>query len=93
MAMDYYTAITGAPLCSVCSEVTYREQRKGWVSKVCYVLLSLGTLTNLHIISTARHPSVERGHGATTDKGKKDHQHKNVSAKQEMKQDQEAGKP
>lgn len=51
----------------------------------------LGSITNLLVISTARQPSGVGGHGAKTGKGKKDHQHK--TAKQEMKQDQEAGKP
>ena len=53
----------------------------------------LGSITNLVVISTARHPSAVRGPGAKTDKGKKDHQHKTETAKEEIKQDQEAGKP
>lgn len=32
MVVDYYTAIIGAPLCFVCSEVIYREQGKDWIS-------------------------------------------------------------
>lgn len=32
MEVDHYTAVTGASLCSVCSEVIYREQGKDWVS-------------------------------------------------------------
>lgn len=32
MAVDYYIAIIGDSLCSIFSEVIYREQGKDWIS-------------------------------------------------------------
>lgn len=93
MAVDYYTTIIGDPLCSIWSEVVYREQGKDRISQVWHAPCCLGNITDLIIISTARHPSVVRECGSKTDKEKKDHQHKTETAKQEMKWNQETGKP